>query len=42
MERYLDYLVDGKIPDWEVPNMIAKYYTTTQALDQAVNKETRN
>jgi len=31
-ERYLKYLVDGKLPDWEVPNMIAKYYTTTQAL----------
>ena len=24
--------IDGKLPDWEVPNMIAKYYTTTQAL----------
>lgn len=35
MDRYLDYLVDGKLPDWEVPNMIAKYYTTTQALEQA-------
>jgi len=31
-EKYLGYLVDGKLPDWEVPNMIAKYYTTTQAL----------
>ena len=25
--------MDGKLPDWEVPNMIAKYYTTTKALD---------
>ena len=32
MERYLNYLVDGKLPEWEVPNMIAKYYTTTEAL----------
>ncbi len=32
MERYLDYLVDGKLPKWEVPNMITKYYTTTEAL----------
>ena len=31
-EKYLGYLVDGKLPDWEVPNMIAKYYTTTEAL----------
>ncbi len=31
-EKYLGYLVDGKLPDWEVPNMIAKYYKTTQAL----------
>jgi len=31
-EKYLGYLVDGKLPDWEVPNMIAKYYTTTRAL----------
>jgi len=34
-EKYLKYLVDGKLPDWEVPNMIAKYYTTTQALIKA-------
>ena len=32
---YLGYLVDGKLPHWEVPNMIAKYYTTTQALEMA-------
>jgi predicted dehydrogenase len=31
-ERYLQYLEAGKLPDWEVPNMIAKYYTTIQAL----------
>ncbi|UCD38317.1 MAG: oxidoreductase, partial [Fidelibacterota bacterium] len=35
MERYLQYLVDGKLPDWEVPNMLAKYYTTTTALQMA-------
>jgi len=35
MERYLQYLVDGKLPDWEVPNMLAKYYTTTTALQVA-------
>jgi hypothetical protein len=31
-EYFLQYLIDGKLPEWEVPNMIAKYYTTTQAL----------
>lgn len=34
-EKFLRYLVDGKLPDWEVPNMLAKYYTTTQALKMA-------
>jgi predicted dehydrogenase len=31
-EKYLDYLRNGDMPKWEVPNMIAKYYTTTRAL----------
>ncbi len=35
MEKYLQYLVDGKLPDWETPNMIAKYFTTTSALQMA-------
>ncbi len=35
MERYLNYLKAGKLPDWEVPNIIAKYYTTTKALEMA-------
>jgi len=39
MQRYLKYLVDGKLPDWEVPNMIAKYYTTTSALELAIKSE---
>ena len=34
-ERFLDCLFDGKLPDWEVPNMIAKYYITTTALKLA-------
>lgn len=33
--RFLQYLEAGKMPDWEVPNMLAKYYTTTQALNKA-------
>jgi predicted dehydrogenase len=32
-EKYLRFLVEGKLPDWEVPNMIAKYYTTTSARE---------
>ncbi|HWS00327.1 MAG TPA: putative oxidoreductase C-terminal domain-containing protein, partial [Prolixibacteraceae bacterium] len=34
-EQYLEYLKAGKLPDWEVPNMIVKYYTTTEALKMA-------
>ncbi len=35
MERFLGYLEAGKLPAWEVPNMLAKYYTTTTALRMA-------
>lgn len=34
-EHFLQYLKDGKLPDWEEPNMITKYYTTTEALKMA-------
>ncbi|WP_257670383.1 putative oxidoreductase C-terminal domain-containing protein [Parapedobacter tibetensis] len=34
-EKYLTFLQSGKMPDWEVPNMIAKYYLTTKALEEA-------
>ena len=30
-ETFLRYLADGTMPGWEVPNMIAKYYTTIEA-----------
>ncbi|MCB0665880.1 MAG: Gfo/Idh/MocA family oxidoreductase [Saprospiraceae bacterium] len=33
--KYLNYLKEGKMPDWEVPNMIAKYYTTTKAYEMS-------
>lgn len=36
--NYLRYLKEGKLPDWEVPNMIAKYYVTTKALALATKK----
>ena len=35
MEAYLRYLADGRLPDWEVPDMLAKYYITTRALEIA-------
>lgn len=30
-EQYLQYLVDGEIPEWERKNMLTKYYLTTEA-----------
>jgi predicted dehydrogenase len=35
-ERYLGYLFESRLPVWEVPNMIAKYYTTTEANARAI------
>lgn len=35
MQRYLQFLKEKKLPAWEVPNMIAKYYTSTKALEMA-------
>jgi predicted dehydrogenase len=34
-QKYLEYLKNGNMPSWEVPNMIAKYYTTIKALELA-------
>jgi hypothetical protein len=34
-ETYLGYLRNSNMPKWEIPNMIAKYYTTTSALELA-------
>ena len=36
--KFLEYLKNGKLPEWEVPGMIAKYYTTTSALKKARGK----
>ncbi len=38
MERFLDYKSKNKLPEWEVPNMLVKYYTTTKALELAKKK----
>jgi predicted dehydrogenase len=37
-EKYLNFLKDGNMPEWEVPNMIVKYYTTTEGLKAARNQ----
>jgi predicted dehydrogenase len=34
-QKFLKFLKEGSLPAWEVPNMLAKYYTTTQALELA-------
>jgi predicted dehydrogenase len=34
--KFLQYMKDGKLPEWEVPGMITKYYTTTSALKKAM------
>lgn len=34
-EAYIQYLTEGKLPEWEVPNMLAKYYVTTRGLELA-------
>ncbi|SIT09910.1 Oxidoreductase family, NAD-binding Rossmann fold [Zobellia uliginosa] len=34
-ENYLKYMEAGELPQWEVPNMISKYYTTTKAYELA-------
>lgn len=37
-EKYLEYLQHKNMPAWEVPNMITKYFVTTQALEIAKRK----
>jgi predicted dehydrogenase len=37
-EKFLEYLKNGNLPSWEVPNMITKYYTTTQGLEVSLKK----
>jgi predicted dehydrogenase len=38
-ENYLKYLKNHDMPAWEVPNMLAKYYTTTKALELALKNK---
>lgn len=37
-EKYLQFLREGKMPSWEVPNMITKYSTIMQAYEMALKK----
>ncbi|HEY6506218.1 MAG TPA: putative oxidoreductase C-terminal domain-containing protein, partial [Chitinophagaceae bacterium] len=39
MEKFLGYLENKDMPAWEVPNMLAKYYTTTKALEIALKNK---
>ncbi len=39
MEKFLEYLRKGNMPAWEVPDMITKYYITTEALRRAREKD---
>lgn len=34
-EKYLEYFTKKNMPSWEIPNMIVKYFTTTEALVKA-------
>ncbi len=40
-EKFLGYLKNGNMPAWEVPGMLAKYYTTTKGLEIALKTGTR-
>jgi predicted dehydrogenase len=40
-ENYLKYLKAGQLPKWEVPNMVAKYYTTIEGYTMAKGKTGR-
>jgi len=39
--KFLNYLNEGKIPEWEIQAMITKYYTTTSALKKAIRTDSR-
>jgi hypothetical protein len=35
MERFLQFQAKNQLPEWEVPNMLLKYFITTKALELA-------
>ncbi len=42
MQRFLQYMKAGILPDWEVPNMLAKYYIATRGLQMAETQTTHH
>jgi predicted dehydrogenase len=38
-QKFLEFLAAGRMPDWEEPNMIAKYQTTIQAYEMCLGIE---
>lgn len=36
--KYLGFLKDGKLPEWEKKALLSKYYTTTKALELALKQ----
>jgi predicted dehydrogenase len=38
VKKYLQYLREGNMPQWDISAMLAKYYTTTQGLEKALSQ----
>jgi len=38
-QQFLGYLIAGQMPEWEIQNLLAKYYITTRALEIAKGKD---
>ena len=38
-ENFLQYLKNKNMPAWEIPNMLAKYYTTTKGLELSLKNK---
>ncbi|MDF1572558.1 MAG: putative oxidoreductase C-terminal domain-containing protein [Bacteroidales bacterium] len=36
--KFLGYMEEGKLPEWEAEQMLAKYYTTTRAVELAADR----
>jgi len=36
--KFLEYLKEGTMPEWEIAGMLTKYYTTTSALKKALGQ----
>ena len=41
-ENFLKYLRAGKLPEWEVPNMLTKYATIMQAYEMSREAHSRS